>query len=251
MRRLTACTAAWEARWPEEGRCRQLAVADRSRRRATRHDLRIPSLVSGRFSIPDLIQDLQRLQIRIGSDAAPTLSLDSFITIFGRWRKQEGHPAEWVDMADYAHVSQGPGIMLIGQRCNFSFDMGGPGPGILYAAKKGLTGSHPARILSAIEWCLALSNLLVAEEEFPPGVRLRTDSLELRFNDRLETPNTAATDEQLQPAIRQALDALFGQGDYRLVPQTDRNQMCGFSVQASKAEPLSALLDRLSQASDS
>ena len=89
--------------------------------------------------------------------------------------------------------------MLIGQRCNFSFDMGGPGPGILYAAKKGLTGSHPARILAAIEWCLALSNLLVAEEEFPPGVRLRTDSLELRFQDRLETPNTAAPMSNCSP----------------------------------------------------
>ena len=198
-----------------------------------------------------MIQDLQRLQIRIGSDAPASLSLDSFIIIFGRWRKQEGHPADWVDMADYAHVSWGPGIVLIGQRCNFSFDMGDPGPGILYAAKKGLTGFHPARILSAIEWCLALSNLLVAEKEFPPGVRLRTDSLDLRFNDRLETPNTPATDEQLQPAIRQALDALFGQGGYQLVPQSDRNQLYGVSVQASKAEPLSVLLDRLSHTSDS
>ena len=198
-----------------------------------------------------MIQDLQRLQIRIGSNAPPTLNLDPFITIFGRWRKQEGHPAEWVDMADYAHVPQGPGIMLIGQRCNFSFDMGGPGPGILYVAKKGLGGSHPARILSAIEWCLALSNLLVAEEEFPAGVRLRTDSLELRFHDRMETPNTDSTDEQLLPAIRQVLDTLFSQGDYQLVPQTDRNQLYGVSAQASKAEPLSVLLDRLSQASDS
>ncbi len=199
----------------------------------------------------NLIQDLQRLQIRIGSDAPASLSLDSFITIFGRWRKQEGHPAEWVDMADYAHVARGPGIVLIGQRCNFSFDMGDPGPGILYAAKKGLTGTPSARILSAIEWCLALSNLLVAEEEFPPGVRLRTDSLDLRFNDRLETPNTPSTDEQLQPAIRQALDTLFGQGTYQLVPQTDRNQPYGVSVQASKAEPLSVLLERLSQSSGS
>lgn len=91
----------------------------------------------------------------------------------------------------------------------------------------------------------------MAEEEFPPGVRLRTDSLELRFNDRLETPNTASTDEQLQPAIRQALDALFGQGGYQLVPQTDRNQLYGFSVKAEKAEPLDVLLERISQASDS
>ncbi|MBI4460417.1 MAG: hypothetical protein HY648_10215, partial [Acidobacteria bacterium] len=69
-----------------------------------------------------MIQNLQRIQIKILSGAPAGLSLDPFIEIFGRWRK-ESHPAEWVDLADYAHVPRGPGIVLIGQRCNFSVDM--------------------------------------------------------------------------------------------------------------------------------
>ncbi len=192
-----------------------------------------------------MIRNLQRIQVKIASDAPPTLNLDPFIEIFARWRKEKENPAEWVDLADYAHIPRGPGIVLVGQRCNFAFEMADPCPGVLYAARKGLTGSHFEKILVSLRSCLELSKRLVAEPEFPSGVHLRTDSLELRFNDRLEAPNTTATDEELRPAVRHALDQLFGRESYDLVLQADPTQCYGFSVRAKTAEPLDALLARV------
>lgn len=189
--------------------------------------------------------DLQRIQIKIAAAAPVGLRLEPFIEIFARWRK-EPHPAEWVDLADYAHLPRGPGIVLVGQRCNVAFDLADPGPGILYTAKKGLIGSHTERLGAAIEWCLEFSKRLIAEPEFPKDVRLRTDSLELRFNDRLETPNTLETDAELRPAIEQVLDSLYGPGGYDLRPFGNRADFYGFSVRAKKAEPLDALLARTS-----
>lgn len=192
-----------------------------------------------------MITDLQRIQIKILTNAPHGLKLDSFIEIFGRWRAEKHHPAGWVDLADYAHVPRGPGIVLIGQRCNFSFDMADPAPGLLYFAKKGLAGSPSARVVAAIQSCLELSKRLIAEPEFPAGVELRTDAFELSFPDRLETPNTPATEEELRPAVRHALDALCGANGYELTPQADPKQSYGFSIRAKKAEPLGALLERL------
>ena len=189
--------------------------------------------------------NLQRIQIKIASDAPPSLRLDPFLEIFGRWRKEKAHPAEWVDLADYAHMPRGAGIVLVGQRCNFSFDMALPGPGVLYIAKKGLSGTSEERITSAFQWCLDLSKRLVAEKEFPQGVQLRWNSLQIRFNDRLETPNNASTDDELRPAIRQAMDRLFGPQGYELVPPSDPRQCYGFSVTAKRAEPLAVLLERV------
>ena len=148
-----------------------------------------------------MISDLQRIQIKIASDLRAGLRLDPFVTIFGRWRNEQ-HPADWVDLADYAHLPRGPGIVLVGQRCSVAFDLADPGPGILYTARKGLTGSHAERLCSAFAWCLDLSKRLSTEPEFPQDVRLRTGMLELRFNDRLETPDTPETDAELRPGHR-------------------------------------------------
>ena len=197
-----------------------------------------------------MIPNLQRIQIKIAADAPPGLSLDPFIEIFARWRK-EAHAAEWVDLADYAHLPRGPGILLAGQRCNVSFDLTDPGPGILYSAKKGLSGSHAERLRAAMEWCLEFSQRLTAEPEFPKDVRLRTDRLEIRFNDRLETPNTVSTDAELRPAVEQLLNVLFGAGEYEMIPHSDPHDCYGFTVRAKKAESLDTLRERLAKATES
>lgn len=199
---------------------------------------------------PKLIPNLQRIQIKIAADAPVGLRLDPFLEIFARWRK-ETHPAEWVDLADYAHLPRGPGIVLAGQRCNVAFDLTDPGPGILYTAKKGLTGSYAERLGAAMEWCLEFSKRLTAEPEFPKDVRLRTDSLELRFNDRLETPNTAATDAELRPAVVEVLNALYGPGGYDLRRASEPGNCYGFTVRGKKAESLDTLLGRLTNVSGS
>ena len=198
-----------------------------------------------------MINNLQRVQIKIPSDASAGINLDPFLEIFGRWRKDKKDPAEWVDLADYAHLTRGAGIILVGQRCNIAFDLTDPGPGFLYAAKKGLSGSHPERILSAFQWCFEFAKRLAAEKEYPKDARLRTDSIELRFNDRLETPNDRATDNELQPAIRQLLDRLYGPKGYELIPQSDAAQAYGFTIMAKTPETPDALLDRITTAASS
>lgn len=191
-----------------------------------------------------MIPDLQRIQIKIAADSPVGLSLDPFIEIFGRWRKEK-HEANWVDLADYAHLPRGPGIMLVGQRCNVAFDLADPGPGILYTAKKGLSGSHAERLAAAFAWCLDLTKRLTAEPEFPKAVRLRSGALELRFNDRLETPDTPETNAELRSVVEQVLDNLFGPGGYEMRRLSDGN-VYGFTVRAKKAEAIDILLDRVS-----
>jgi hypothetical protein len=190
--------------------------------------------------------DLQRIQIKMAADAPAGLSLEPFLVIFARWRKEK-HPAEWVDLADYAHLPRGPGIVLVGHRCSIAFDLADPGPGILYTARKGLSGTPAERFASAFAGCLDLARRLTAEPEFPKDVRLRPGSLELRFNDRLETPDTPETDAELRPVVEQGLSKLFGAGEYDLRRIRDSENVYGFSVQARKSEPLDALLGRLSQ----
>lgn len=180
--------------------------------------------------------DLQKVSLKILSDAPVTLNLDPFLKIFARWRVQD-----WVDLADYAHMTRGPGIVLIGHRANFSFDMGTSAPGVLYVSKKDLEGSAEDRLRTVFRDCFALTRRLLAEPEFPAQVHLRTGSLELAFNDRLETPHTEATDRALRPAVEAVLEQIYGAGAYRLTPERDPSRRYGFTLEARSAPALEAL----------
>lgn len=185
--------------------------------------------------------EFQKVSLKILSDAPVTLNLDPFLQIFGRWRVQD-----WIDLADYAHMTRGPGIVLIGHRANFSFDMGTSAPGVLYLSKKDLEGTATDRLRKVFRDCFALTQRLLAEPEFPAGVHLRTGSLELAFNDRLETPHTEATGRVLRPAVETVLDRLYGAGAYRLTPEPDPSRRYGFTIeaQATTIDLLSTLVLR-------
>ena len=189
--------------------------------------------------------DLQRIHIKILTDAPATLNLAPFLAIFGRWRADKKHPAGWVDLADYAHVPRGAGVVLVGFHANFAFDMADPAPGILYAAKKGLSGTHAERVALTFRAGVELSRRLIAEPEFPKTVHLRLDAFEIQFPDRLETPNNPATDQALRPAVSQVFDRIFGVSGYDLVAQADPKQAFGYSIRAKQSEPLDTLLKRL------
>jgi len=190
-----------------------------------------------------MIQNLQRIQIKLPSNAPASLNLDPLLAIFGRWRKDMEDPAEWVDLADYGHMLRGPGIVLAGMRVNLAFDMDEPHPGFLYTSRKGLAGSNQERIASAFQSCFSYAKRLLGEKEFPSGVELLPGPVELRFIDRLETPNTAATDKELRPILSKVLDSLFGPGDYSLEQQTGSGESYGFRIYVAKPERFELLLN--------
>jgi hypothetical protein len=189
--------------------------------------------------------EIQKIAVKILTDAPQNLNLDPLLSIFARWRKDQSHPAQWVDLADYAHMSRGSGIVLIGRFCNFSFDMGLPAPGILYASKKGLEGEPEGRLRQVLRASLEMTRALLAEPEFPAAVHLNPGALELAFNDRLETPNIAFTDRPLRPAVVATLDQLFGAGAYEVTPERDTSRRYGFSARAKNPPPLDGLISRL------
>ncbi len=189
--------------------------------------------------------DLQKICVKVLTDAPPAPNLDPFIAIFGRWRTETDHPAQWLDLADYAHMPRGPGIMLVGRNANLSFDLGSAAPGIIYTCKRGLEGAPEARLRAVLRACFEMADRLVAEPEFPHEVQLLTGSLELSFNDRLETPNTPATDRLLRPVIECVLNSLFPSARCQILRHTDPAKLYGFSIQANGAPGLDTLLARL------
>lgn len=193
--------------------------------------------------------NLQKINVKLFFDASGPIDLDPFLAIFARWREQADHPAGWVDLADYAHVDRGPGILLIGRQGNLSADLGDPGPGILYANKQDLGGDLRERIRTSFVRGLSLIERLLAEPEFPQALTPRTDFWGLTFNDRLEVPNGDETDRLLRPAVRAVADRLFGTGAYQIVSDQEKTRRYAVTLHSTKAAPAVSALAGSLQAS--
>ncbi len=186
--------------------------------------------------------DLQRIDVKILADAPADLSLDPFLAIFSRWRKQQDE-SDWIDLADYAHMPKGAGIMLIGKQGSFSVNLDDPGIGLLYSGRQDFDGPAGNRVIEAFRRCLRLTNPLVAEPDYPQQLKLLPGSWELYINDRLNFPNNDETDRQLRGAIESALNTLFGAGNYSMERDRDPQRRYAVSIRAQNGG-LDALFER-------
>ena len=67
------------------------------------------------------------------------VDLESFISVFHEWiQKNKISDHIMVDVADYKHIQDGPGIMLIAHEGNFSIDLENGKAGLLYTRKQAL-----------------------------------------------------------------------------------------------------------------
>lgn len=85
--------------------------------------------------------DPHKLQLKIffAADVAQGLALDPFIPVFHRWIEERTLPELVIDVANYAHVPEGPGVVLIGHTPTISSTKAQGGRGSSIAA------SAPAR----------------------------------------------------------------------------------------------------------
>src|SRR6266478_5010592 len=87
--------------------------------------------------------DSHKLSLKLFAADAPPLAADTIIPIFHSWIQQHALSDHLlIDVADYAHVPEGPGTVLITREANLSMDKGGNRPGLLYVRKQPIAGAE-------------------------------------------------------------------------------------------------------------
>lgn len=191
--------------------------------------------------------DLQRIDTYALIDAPRDAKLDSLLAIFGRWRTDAEHPAKWVDLADYAHMSRGAGIVIVGKQGIFGVTRFDPGLGLFYSGRSEYEGSCEQRVIESFRRHLSLATALLREPDYPDELKKLSGVWDITINDRLNFPNTGETDQQLRPVIQAALDKLLGSGSYELTRNSDPQRRYGFALQ-TKTSNLDQLLETAEKA---
>ena len=185
-----------------------------------------------------------KLQLKIFAKPARGVALDTFIPIFHRWLKDHVLAELSIDIANYAHVPKGPGVVLIGHNCDYFIDESDGRLGLLHNRKRGSIAPE-ARLEDLFRRTVHAAALLEKEPALGGTVTFPPNEFLFRINDRLAAPASDETFAALRPELEALGRRLFG-GPFELTRAGDAKSL--FSVRmTSPAESasLGTLLGRL------
>jgi hypothetical protein len=149
---------------------------------------------------PDAVQHIN-LKIFVADPAA--VDLAEAVKVFHQWIRDSVCPEMLIDVADYRHVANGPGVLLIGHEANYSLDNRAGRLGLLYNRKTALNGTFQSRLAQAHQAALTAADRL----ERDLALKFDRGSLEVFINDRLLAPNNDETWQALQPELEKFFPA--------------------------------------------
>lgn len=139
-----------------------------------------------------------------------------------------------IDAHDYAHVQNGPGILLVAHEGNFSIDDTDGRPGLVYYRKQPLDGDVSQRLEAILRTLLETARLLESEPSLK-GWTTKRDELVVFSNDRLLAPNTAEARAAFEPLVARFAAGAWPSADVRIENgSADPRERLAFAIRSSK-----------------
>ena len=199
------------------------------------------------------VTSARRIALKFPAQAtsAGPLDLEPYIGLFHRFIQDKRLEGLLIDVADYAHVVDGPGILLVGHEVDYGIDLAGGSPGLLVTRKR--TEGRPVSEVLEDALRKALVALLAIGESEVDVLRFRTDGLQIQILDRLVAPNDAEAWEALRSEVEPVLARVFGDAKLEIVRDhgDDPRRPLAFRVTAQEAPPADVLLERLGRSAGS
>jgi len=189
--------------------------------------------------------ELQRVGVKFFCGDGASIDLEEFIAVFHRWIQTGALECLLIDVADYSHVEDGPGILLVAHEGIYAIDEGDGRRGLMYYQRQACGGSLAERLASVTRSALTACEKLVSEPEFAGRLSFRGDELDVFANDRLIAPNTPETLAAFEPSLADLLGKLYPDGNCELVPEPDARERFAVAVTAPAGPDAGALLQRL------
>ena len=169
----------------------------------------------------------QHINVKIFVDGELGVPLARFIEVFHGWVAGQAFDEMLIDVADYRHVPDGPGVVMVGLESDWSIDQTGGRFGLRYNRKAALEGTNDDRFRHALRQAAKVCAML--EEKFA-GLRFSRTEFELFVNDRALAPHTPEGVESFKIAIGSFLKNSLGQAKFEATFPTDPRSLVGAIV---------------------
>jgi hypothetical protein len=185
---------------------------------------------------------LQHVNVKLLAGDGADVDLEPLIPIFHGWIRDRVFEEMLLDVADYRHVQEGPGVMVIGLQGNYSVDNTDGRLGVRYNRKAALDGTNGDRLKQAARAALHCFRRLEAEASLKNTLRFGGRELEVLINDRAHAPNNDATRVAAQGELHAFLGTLLKGADYALTHETEPRRLFTVRVRTSKSFSVPELL---------
>ncbi|HLU09996.1 MAG TPA: hypothetical protein VK003_10045 [Oceanobacillus sp.] len=159
-----------------------------------------------------------RTQVKFFLENPEGVDLATFSPVFQRWIQQKALKGQLIDVADYRHVFEGPGMVLIGYDSDYFIENRDGRLGLLYTRKRQVDADVQAQLRASLQLALDACQLLEADDAFNPRLKFRADEIELRFPDRLRLPNKPETFDLIKDDVGTVLAELYGSDSVNFAP---------------------------------
>ena len=172
------------------------------------------------------------------------VELEQFVPVFHRWIQTRALPGhQLIDVADYKHVPNGPGMVLVSHEANLHAERIDGRVGLLYFRKQPIPGdaTFAARLRSVWDATVEAASLLQNDPAFEGRVRFRTDEALFRIYDRLHAPNEPGTFAKVKDDLTRFAQETFKAPDVTLNPGQPGESLFQVAIRSSKSLPLAEL----------
>ena len=188
--------------------------------------------------------ELQHVNVKLFVNDLEKVDLEAAVPVFHRWIQGQIFDELLLDVADYSHVPDGPGVVLIGHEADYALDNTDGRLGVRYNRKAPLAGNNRDRLVQATR--AALDAFRRLDQDF--NLYFNEREIEIVINDRLLAPNTDETRKTVEPELKEFLSQLLAGGAYTLKYPTDRRKLFGVTVAAERGFSIQELSGNLSAA---
>ena len=163
-----------------------------------------------------VIEGLQRICIKLYAPD-PGIGDQAFVPIFHEWiRDQAIENLVLFDVADYAHVPESPGIVLVTHEASFSLDRSDGSFGLLVQRRINGSGDGADTIATTLQHALQVAAKLEDDPRLEGKLAFDRSRVLIEANDRLRAPNTDEGYRALEPLVSTAIQAVFPESTPRV-----------------------------------
>ncbi len=178
------------------------------------------------------------------TDPTADVDLHAFIPVFHEFIREKTVEGLLIDVADYSHVPEGPGVVLIGHDVDYSTDLGAGQAGLLTVTKRIEAGEVADLLDDAVRKCLLAAKAV--RDNGSTGMTFSTEVLRVQVIDRLVARNCDESYALFQSEFEALARRLFGGGGSAArADVTDSRRVLAAELRAANAEDLDTLLVRL------
>ena len=183
----------------------------------------------------------ERLQLKLYLEPAPHFDVEALIPVFHRFIREQLIKELLIDVVDYSHVPDGPGVVLIGHEADYYVGALDGAYGLVYSRKRSAPAPE-ARLEDALRRLINAARLL--EQESGLKLRFKSNELSLRLTDRLHAPDDDATFGSAKSEVESLFGRIYG-GAVQVQRLPSSKEPLGLRIEASQTPSLEALLEKL------